>query len=145
LRNFSMGKRKDPQYTGLTEAEAQRRLSDEGFNELPKGQEWSVLKIVLGVLKEPMFILLMVCGGLYLLLGDLEEAVMLLFFVFVIMGITIYQERKTEKALKALRDLSSPRALVIRDGTTRRIAGREVVRGTYWSSRRAIGSLPTHG
>jgi Ca2+-transporting ATPase len=45
------------------------------------------------------------------------------------MGITLYQERKTERALEALRDLSSPRALVIRDGHEKRIAGREVVRG----------------
>ena len=54
---------------------------------------------------------------------------MLLAFVFVVIGITLYQERKTERALEALRDLSSPRALVIRDGEQRRIAGREVVRG----------------
>jgi Ca2+-transporting ATPase len=45
------------------------------------------------------------------------------------MGITLYQERKTERALEALRDLSSPRALVIREGKQKRIAGREVVRG----------------
>ena len=54
---------------------------------------------------------------------------MLLGFVFVVMGITIVQERRTERALEALRDLSSPRALVIRDGQQKRIAGREVVRG----------------
>src|SRR5262249_12125374 len=53
----------------------------------------------------------------------------LLSFVFVVMGITLYQERKTERALEALRDLSSPRALVVRDGQRRRIPGREVVRG----------------
>jgi P-type Ca2+ transporter type 2C len=50
-------------------------------------------------------------------------------FVFVIMGITFYQERKTERALESLRDLSSPRALVIRDGEEKRIAGRDVVPG----------------
>ena len=61
------------------------------------------------------------------MLGDLAEALMLLGFVFVIMGITIYQEQKTERALEALRDLSSPRALVIRGGARLRIAGREVV------------------
>ena len=54
---------------------------------------------------------------------------MLLGFVFVVMAITIVQERRTERALEALRDLSSPRALVIRDGVRQRIAGREVVRG----------------
>jgi Ca2+-transporting ATPase len=62
-------------------------------------------------------------------LGDVEEGLILLSFVFVIMGITFYQERKTERALEALRDLSSPRALVIRGGQQKRIAGREVVSG----------------
>ena len=62
-------------------------------------------------------------GHIYLFLGDVQEALMLLGFVFVVMGITLYQERKTERALEALRDLSSPRALVIRDGQQKRIAG----------------------
>ncbi|MBC7099813.1 HAD-IC family P-type ATPase, partial [Candidatus Bipolaricaulota bacterium] len=67
-------------------------------------------------------------GSLYTLLGDLEEAAVLMSFVFVIIGITIYQERKTESALETLRSLSSPRALVVRDGNLIRIPGREVVR-----------------
>ena len=76
-----------------------------------------------------MFLLLVACGTLYLFMGDVKEAMMLLGFVFVVMGITLYQERKTERALEALRDLSSPRALVIREGKQKRIAGREVVHG----------------
>ena len=76
-----------------------------------------------------MFLLLIACGAIYLLLGDRTEALMLLGFVLVVVGISFFQERKTERALEALRDLSSPRALVIRDGERRRIAGREVVRG----------------
>jgi Ca2+-transporting ATPase len=80
-------------------------------------------------MREPMFLLLVVGGAIYLAIGDLHEALILLVSVCVVMGITIYQERKTERALEALRDLSSPRALVIRDGRERRIAGREVVPG----------------
>ncbi len=80
-------------------------------------------------MREPMFLLLVACGVIYLLVGDMQEAMMLLAFVFFVMGITLYQERKTERALEALRDLSSPRALVIRDGAQQRIAGRDVVRG----------------
>jgi Ca2+-transporting ATPase len=76
-----------------------------------------------------MFLLLVAGGLVYLLLGDLQEALMLLGFVLVVMGITFYQERKTERALDSLRDLSSPRALVIRDGVDKRIAGRQVVPG----------------
>ncbi len=76
-----------------------------------------------------MFLLLVAGDLIYLVLGDVREALILLGFVFVVIGITFYQERKTERALEALRDLSSPRALVIRDGEQRRIAGRDVVRG----------------
>ena len=76
-----------------------------------------------------MFLLLIASVTIYLTLGDLREATVLALSLFVILGITIFQERKTERALEALRDLSSPRALVIRDGEQKRIAGREVVRG----------------
>ena len=76
-----------------------------------------------------MFVLLVAAGSLYLVMGQLGDALMLLGFVFVVMGITVIQERRTERALEALRDLSSPRALVVRAGRRQHIAGREVVRG----------------
>ncbi len=114
---------------GLSEAEAAARLAAEGPNEIPSSRKRSLLAIAWDVVREPMFLLLVACGLLYLTLGDLEEALMLLGFVFVVMGITLYQERKTERALEALRDLTSPRADVVREGVERRIAGREVVRG----------------
>ncbi|MFI5175894.1 MAG: HAD-IC family P-type ATPase, partial [Terriglobia bacterium] len=104
-------------------------MKREGPNELPTAGPRGFLRIAWEVVREPMFTLLLGAGGIYLLLGDVEEALLLLGFVFVVMGITLYQERKTERALAALRDLSSPRALVIRDGQQRRIPGREVVRG----------------
>jgi Ca2+-transporting ATPase len=113
---------------GLSEPEAARRLKAEGFNELPPSRQRGIMTITLEVAREPMFLLLVACGVIYLALGDLKEALMLLGFVFVIMGITIYQDRKTERALEALRDLTSPRALVIRDGEQKRIPGRDVVR-----------------
>lgn len=73
--------------------------------------------------------MLLAAGSIYLALGDRGEALFLLGFVFVVIGITLAQERKTQRALESLRDLSAPRALVIRDGQEQRIAGREVVRG----------------
>ena len=115
--------------SGLTEEEAARRYAAEGPNELPAAKKRSPLRIALEVVKEPMFLLLIACGALYLLLGDVGEALLLLGFVLVIVGITFVQERKTERALDALRDLASPRALVVRGGEKRRIAGREVARG----------------
>ena len=113
---------------GLTEQEVMERLAQDGYNELPSAKKRSLLRIVFEVVREPMFLMLIACGLLYLFLGDVEEELMLLGFVFVVMAITLYQEQKTERALEALRDLSSPRALVIRDGKQQRIAGREVVR-----------------
>lgn len=112
---------------GLSPNEVVLKQKEEGFNEIPSADKRTFLTIVLEVIREPMFLLLISCGSIYLVLGSLEEALMLLGFVFVIMGITFYQERKTENTLDALRDLSSPRALVIRDGKQKRIAGREVV------------------
>ena len=116
------------QAEGLSSAEARVRLEKEGYNELPSTGQRSTLNIVLGVTREPMFLLLIVSVTIYLALGDVREALVLALSLFVIFGITIFQERKTERALEALRDLSSPRALVIRDGEQQRIAGREVVR-----------------
>jgi Ca2+-transporting ATPase len=116
----------DPE-TGLNASEVASRLELHGYNELPTTKSKSIWVTAWGLMREPMFLLLIACGTLYLLLGDVQEALMLLGFVFVVLGITLYQERKTEHALEALRDLSSPRALVIRDGQRMRIAGREVV------------------
>ncbi|MFA6078501.1 MAG: cation-translocating P-type ATPase [Candidatus Omnitrophota bacterium] len=113
---------------GLTEKEAAQRLEKDGYNEIPSSRKKGIFRIIFSVLKEPMFILLVACGAIYMALGDLEEAIMLLGFVFVIMSITIYQEGKAERAIEALRDLSSPRALVIRGGAQKRIAGKDVVR-----------------
>ena len=114
---------------GLSEAEAAERLALDGYNELPSSGRRSIFSTAFEVVREPMLLLLVSCGGVYLVLGDVQEALMLLGFVFFVMGLTLYQERKTENALEALKELSSPRALVVRSGAERRIAGREVVQG----------------
>ena len=114
---------------GLSDEEAARRLRRDGFNELPSAQPRTVFAMALDVVREPTFLLLIAAGATYMLLGDPEEALALLAAVFLVIGITLYQEHKTERALEALRDLSSPRALVIRDGLPKRVTGREVVSG----------------
>ena len=114
---------------GLSEAEAQTRLQSEGYNELPHQDRRTPLRIVLEILREPMLALLLGGGLIYVLLGDLKEALILLTFATMSVAIAAVQETRTERVLEALRDLTSPRALVIRDGTRRRIAGREVARG----------------
>ena len=114
---------------GLSEEQAALRLAQDGHNELPSAKPRSLFAIAAKVVREPMFMLLIACGAIYLLLGDRTEALMLLGFVLVVVSISFFQERKTERALEALRDLTSPRALVMRNGEQRRIAGREVVCG----------------
>ncbi|HMZ86851.1 MAG TPA: cation-transporting P-type ATPase, partial [Giesbergeria sp.] len=116
-------------FHGLSSAQAQQRLATEGSNLLPSSTPKSTLAIVRDVVTEPMFLMLLAAGGIYLALGDRGEALFLLGFVFVVIGITLAQERKTQRALESLRDLSAPRALVIRDGQEQRIAGRDVVCG----------------
>lgn len=116
-------------HLALSEATAQQRLREEGYNELPSGKASNLYRIVFRVLSEPMFLLLLTAAGIYLVLGDVGEAVILSASVLLIIVITTYQEYKTERVLEALRDLASPRALVVRGGIERRISGREVVRG----------------
>ncbi|HEY4637153.1 MAG TPA: HAD-IC family P-type ATPase, partial [Burkholderiales bacterium] len=115
--------------SGLSSEEAKRRLAAEGRNTLPGAGQRSALAIALEVLREPMFLLLVAGALIYLLLGDVREAAVLGASIVVVMAITVAQERKSERALEALRDLSSPRALVVRDGAPLRIAGADVVRG----------------
>jgi Ca2+-transporting ATPase len=114
---------------GLSSAEAAARLAAEGPNALPVQEARSLAATVIGVLREPMLLLIVAAAAIYLLLGDPHEALALGAAMMVIVAISVIQERKAERALEALRDLSSPRAQVIRDGERRRIAGREVVRG----------------
>src|SRR5664279_4001017 len=117
--------------SGLSEEGAKARLVREGPNELPAQKKRSLLAIGFGVVREPMFLMLVAAGIIYLLMGEPADALMLIGFVLVVMAITIVQEQRTERALEALRDLSSPRAMVIRDGVHRRIAGHDVVRGDF--------------
>lgn len=114
---------------GLSGAEVAARRARDGWNEIAAEKPHTLLATVLEVVREPMFLLLLGAGAIYLLMGDLHEALVLLGFVMLIIAVTVFQERRTEHALAALSDLSSPRALVIRDGVVQRIAGREVVCG----------------
>ena len=114
---------------GLSQAEAAARLAAEGPNELPQADARSLLRIAFDVVREPMFGLLLAAGIAYLVLGQSTEAVALLVFASASVAIAVVQETRSERVLEALRDLTSPRALVIRDGQRQRIPGREVVRG----------------
>ena len=112
---------------GLRTEEVEQRRQQFGYNELNISSTRNILQLAYEVIKEPMFLLLLGCGTLYFLLAEWAEGIILLSWVFVIIFITFYQNRKTEKALESLKKLSSPRALVIRNGMEERIPGREIV------------------
>ncbi len=114
---------------GLTAAEAARRLATDGPNDLARGRRRGLLTIARGILTEPLILLLIVGGILYLFLGEPRDALLLIGSVFVIVGIEVYQDYRSEKALEALRSLADPHVTVIRDGRAIAVSSREVVRG----------------
>jgi Ca2+-transporting ATPase len=114
-------------YQGLSTDQVKEKQLKYGFNELDESKPKNLLNIILEVLKEPMFILLILCCILYLILGDKDGALILSVFVIVIIGITFFQTWKTETTLSALKELTNPKALVIRDGIESYISSRELV------------------
>jgi Ca2+-transporting ATPase len=95
----------------LSEKEAAERLTREGYNEIPSAKKRGIFSIAFGVIREPMLLLLLASGAIYMVLGDIQKALMILGFAFAILGITLYQERKTEGTLEALRDLLARRSI----------------------------------
>ena len=114
---------------GLTKSQVIQLQAQHGFNELAVADKKTLFKLLLRILAEPTFALLLLAGVIYLVIGKIDDALILIGFIFISVGITLFQERKSEKAIDALKELSSPRAIVIRDGMTQRIAGRDIVIG----------------
>lgn len=114
---------------GLTAPDAAARLLWDGRNELPQERQRSPLRIVLEAVREPMLQLLLGAGVIYLVVGDLAGALILLAFAVLNVFLVVVQESRTERALAALKDLTSPSAFVIRDSTRQRIPGGDVVAG----------------
>ncbi len=115
--------------SGLSEAEARARLARAGPNRLPSPQHRTLPAMVLSVALQPMVLLLLSCTLLYALLGSIFDAVALALSVVAVAVISVYQELRTQRVLEALRDLSSPRSTVVRNGVIKRIASQELVPG----------------
>ncbi len=81
------------------------------------------------VLREPMFLLLLAASGIYFVLGDVSEALTLLAFVMAIVFLTVFQSHRTARILDSLRELSAPRAQVLRDGQRQLVSAAELVPG----------------
>lgn len=114
---------------GLSEAEAAKRSKESGLNELPTDGDRGFFYSFFAIARDPMFLLLLACGGLYLILGELKDSLVFLLLTFFLIILTLYQQRKTERALRALKDISAPLALVIRGGVKKKIDSRFLVVG----------------
>jgi Ca2+-transporting ATPase len=121
--------KEEHKYQGLSTKQVKEKQLKYGFNELAESKRKNLLNIAIEVLKEPMFLLLLLCCLLYFILGDLDGAIILSVFVLVIIGITFFQTWKTETTLSSLKELTSPKALVIREGLETYIPSRELVVG----------------
>ncbi|MDD3122833.1 MAG: cation-translocating P-type ATPase [Candidatus Izemoplasmatales bacterium] len=116
-------------YKGLTSEEAKRLQIEFGKNELTVKKKESFFHKIIDVLKEPMFLLLIVAATIYFFLGEPRDGAIMLVFVVGIISIEIIQEWKTDRTLKALKDLSAPQIFVIRDGKEVKIASIDLVVG----------------
>jgi Ca2+-transporting ATPase len=114
---------------GLTRAEAAGRLARDGPNTLPDPDRRSFWRILVEVLREPMFALLLAGGAVYLAIGELRESLVLLAFATLSVSIAVVQGLRSERVLEALRDLTEPQATVVREGERIRIPSAELVRG----------------
>jgi Ca2+-transporting ATPase len=114
---------------GLTSEQAKARQAQLGKNELTPRKKESLFRKILHIVTEPMFLLLLVAAVIYFILGEPRDGVIMLVFVIGIISIDVMQEWKTDKTLSALRDLSAPRARVIRDGQEQEIASIDLVPG----------------
>jgi Ca2+-transporting ATPase len=117
----------NPKLKGLNSHEVEENRKQHGFNEIQSPVRKRIIQLFLEVVKEPMFLLLLLCGFIYFLIGQITEAIILLFWVLMVVFITFYQYSKAEKALAALKKLATPKAHVIRNGIQQSIPCREVV------------------
>lgn len=114
---------------GLTTAQAQTRLAMDGPNEMAQGKRRSVWRRLTDMLRQPMLALLVAAAVLYMLLGDLTEGLTLSVFVLAVLGLSFYQEGRSEAAIEALRQLTQAQARVLRDGQSQLIPAGVVVTG----------------
>ena len=114
---------------GLSSAQAKLLQQQYGKNELTSQKKESFLIKILHIIAEPMFLLLIIAAIIYFILGEPRDGAIMLIFVIGIISIDVIQEWKTDKTLKALKDLSAPHVTVIRDGIETPIASIDLVPG----------------
>ena len=114
---------------GLTDEEAQARSAKYGKNRLEGGKEKSILQMALEQLKDFMVIILIIAAVVSAFLGETLEGVIIIAIVILNTFLGVYQENKASNALKALKEMSSPHAKVLRNGVITEVASSDVVPG----------------
>ena len=117
------------EYKGLTSEEVKVLQEKYGKNELVPEKKDNIFRKIINVITEPMFLLLIFAATVYFILGEPRDGAIMLVFVIGIISIEALQEWKTDKTLKALRDMSSPKIRVLRDGGEKTINSIELVPG----------------
>lgn len=115
--------------TGLSEAEARKRLSQNGTNQLKEPRKKTILEAFLEQLNDPLIYVLLAAAAISLFLHEVSDAVIILVVVGMNGIVGLIQEGKAEKALDSLKKLTSPRAYVIRNGKEQEIPASELVVG----------------
>lgn len=115
-------------YEGLNEKQIIENRNKYGSNELEKKSKENILKKIISVLKEPMFLLLFIAASIYFLVGEYTDGLIMLIFVVGICTTEFIQENKTDKALEELNKLSSLDITVIRNGKKIIIDSKEIVK-----------------
>ena len=115
--------------TGLTSVQAAELQQRYGRNDLVPEKKETLLRKILQVVAEPMFLLLLVAATIYFILGEPRDGAIMLIFVVGIIGIEAIQKWRTDKTLKALKELSAPRITVLRDGVEQVINSVDLVPG----------------
>lgn len=118
----------DPE-RGLSDAEAARRLAEDGPNELRAKPPRTLGQMVVGQIRDPMILILIVAAALSAALGELAEGAVILLIVVANALIGIVQESKAQSSLEALRSMSAPHARVVRGGEERVVDARDLVAG----------------
>jgi P-type Ca2+ transporter type 2C len=124
-----LGKLNTEKYSGLSAAEAKNRLETYGRNELKEKKKQSILSLFFSQLNDPLIYILIVAAVLSGAVGEISDTVIIIAVILINSVVGVIQEGKAEKSLEALKKLSTPKALVKRDGQIQEISSEEIVPG----------------
>ena len=114
---------------GLSDAEAEKRLRENGANELQKQAKRGLLAMIWEQLKDPMILILIAASVLSFVLNEVLEGGVIIIIVAINAIISIVQEKKAEASLEALREMTAAQAIAIRQGEERIVHASDLVVG----------------